>query len=99
MKAEINELIIDGIKWNIEYGDQYNNGWKLWKLGGQSSAKWLAMKAKQVSPLKSDRDEAKGYFEDQRRIAKQRIHLVSKIIDAVELIQQDDAIIKSYEEE
>lgn len=100
MKVEINEVIIDGIKWNIQYGDEFTNGWKLWKLGSnRSSGKWLAMKAKQASPIKSQRNEAKEYFEEQRKLAKQRIHVVSKLIDAVEVIMGDDILLKSDQEE
>jgi hypothetical protein len=98
MKIEINEVIIDGIKWNLEYGDDLNNGFRLWKPGA-GSAHWALMKAKSNSPLKGQRKEAEEWFAEQRQLSRKRLHLVSKLIEVAETVSADDIILKSEEEE
>jgi len=100
MEILVSEVMIDGIKWNVEYDEEYASGFKLWKFGATGgSARWMEMKAKKYSPIKSQREEWKEYIAEHKRKAQTRLVLVQQLVETAKQLSEEDIILKSDEEE
>ena len=95
MKIKIEEVIIDGRKWKIDYNDDYRNGWKL--TSRRVSASWAEMNLKKRSPIKSYRDEYKAWQDKRTRASQSRNALVHSLLQSLEIINTPDLILKSGE--
>ena len=102
MEIKIEELLIDGKRWKIEYNEDYKDGWKL--LGGigfgpGQNLRNLSMEAKKNSPIDSHKQEYKAWKAKKKRDSQTRKALVHALLQSVEIINSEDLILKSDDSE
>jgi|TARA_R100001463_G_scaffold1435_2_gene6441 hypothetical protein len=98
MEIKIEELIIDGKKWTIEYSEDYKDGWKLINHF-RPSIRGLSMASKKNSPIDSHRQEYKAWKAKKKRDSQTRKALVHALLQSVEIINSEDLILKSDDSE
>tara|TARA_R100001509_G_scaffold164839_2_gene143876 strand:- start:390 stop:689 length:300 start_codon:yes stop_codon:yes gene_type:complete len=96
---EIDEVIIDGERYKIEYDDEYADGWRLNRLRIVPSATYLKMKAKKNSPFEKDREAYKEWKRLKQQESKNHRAMVHALLQSVSNINDHDIILKSDDSE
>ena len=96
---EIDEVILDGERYKIEYDDQYADGWKLTRLRIVPSTRYIKMKAKKNSPFEKARKAYKKWKGLRDQVAKNHRAMVHALLQSLATINDHDIILKSDDSE